>query len=129
MMLSVDANAYRAFVDNDPVFVEAIQSATQLAFPVVVLGELRAAFRHGTRREQNEEILRQILARRRVTIHEISQATSIIYAQIWSELRAMGRPIPTNDVWIAAQCIEHDFALLTHDDHFRHVPGFRVLPR
>jgi len=45
----------------------------------------------------------------------------VIYGAIWSDLRSKGLPIPTNDVWIAAQCLEHDFFLLTKDTHFRNI--------
>ncbi|MHB0980923.1 MAG: PIN domain-containing protein [Thermoleophilia bacterium] len=41
-------------------------------------------------------------------------------------LRRKGRPIPTNDLWIAAGAFEHGVPLLTRDDHFRHVDGLLV---
>jgi len=38
-------------------------------------------------------------------------------------LRAKGRPIPINDVWIAASCMEHGARLLTLDAHFSEIDG------
>jgi len=128
MRLSVDTNAYRAYLDGDPTCVELIQTASTLAFPAIVVGELRAGFRNGTKISENEEILRQILARRRVVVHDVTEATSFIYASIWTDLRKKGSPIPTNDMWIAAQCLENDFTLLTRDSHFRHIAGLSVMP-
>jgi predicted nucleic acid-binding protein len=34
--------------------------------------------------------------------------------------------MPTNDLWIAASCLEHGAALLTPDAHFQHVGGLRA---
>ena len=34
-----------------------------------------------------------------------------------------GSPIPINDVWIAAQAMEHGAELLTDDRHFERVAG------
>jgi len=45
------------------------------------------------------------------------------YSRIFSSLRAKGRPIPTNDVWIAAHAMETGADLLSADQHFKHVDG------
>ncbi len=128
MRLSLDTSAYRAFVDGNPAIVQAVQEASQVAFSVVVLGELRAGFRHGKKRHENGEMLRQALSRRRVSVLALTESTSVIYAEIWSDLRKKGTPIPTNDVWIAAQCLEHELTLLTLDVHFRKVTELQLFP-
>jgi predicted nucleic acid-binding protein len=33
----------------------------------------------------------------------------------------------TNDLWIAALCIQHDLPLLTNDGGFDHIPGLNVI--
>lgn len=128
MKLSVDTNAYRAFVDGDPQFVDAIQKAEVLAFSVVVLGELHAGFKSGTKQLENEEVLSRVLARHRVVVHSIGASTASIYGAVSSDLRKNGHPIPSNDIWIAAQCLEYEFTLLTRDSHFRFVSNLDVLP-
>ncbi|MBN1940216.1 MAG: hypothetical protein JW843_11570 [Candidatus Aminicenantes bacterium] len=52
--------------------------------------------------------------------------TADFNARIWSTLRKAGRPIPTNDVWIAAQAMETGSVLVTFGAHFAQVPGLRV---
>lgn len=42
------------------------------------------------------------------------------------ELRQKGRPIPSNDLWLAASALQHGLALATFDDHFSHING--ILP-
>ncbi len=46
--------------------------------------------------------------------------------QIFEHLRHIGRPIPTNDLWIAACAMERGLQLITADAHFRHVPQVRL---
>ena len=41
-------------------------------------------------------------------------------------LKKAGRPIPLNDVWIAALGLETGFVLATYDPHFLAVPGIRI---
>lgn len=128
MRLSVDTNAYRALVDGDPQFVAAIQKAEVVAFSAVVLGELHAGFKSGTKQLENEELLSRVLARHRVVVHPIGASTSSLYGAIWSGLRRTGHPIPSNDIWIAAQCLEYEFTLLTRDSHFRYVDNLDLYP-
>ena len=43
------------------------------------------------------------------------------YSRIMASLRARGRPIPTNDVWIAAHAMETGADLVSADSHFGHI--------
>jgi hypothetical protein len=45
---------------------------------------------------------------------------------IYAALRRLGQPIPTNDLWIAASCLEHGAAQLTLDGRFRAVLSLQV---
>jgi tRNA(fMet)-specific endonuclease VapC len=54
---------------------------------------------------------------------EIDETTSRHFAAIRRELRAIGRPIPANDFWIAALCRQHNIPLMSNDGHFDSVPG------
>jgi len=45
------------------------------------------------------------------------------YARIRVRLREKGKPIPENDLWIAAACIEHRLPLAALDSHFDVVEG------
>ena len=50
------------------------------------------------------------------------------YAEIDAYLRLKGRPIPRNDVWIAALVMEHGGVLITRDAHFRELPLLPIRP-
>jgi predicted nucleic acid-binding protein len=78
--------------------------------PVVVLGELHSGFRAGTRRIENEELLMRFLGKSSVRIVNVTEETALRYAEVDVLLRKKGRPIPRNDVWIAALVINLETA-------------------
>lgn len=63
---------------------------------------------------------------RTTTILECDLATAQEYGAIRALLRAAGRPIPENDVWIAATARQHGLTLATRDAHFAHVPALQI---
>lgn len=75
---------------------------------------------------RNRRELSLFLASPRVSSVPLTLATAEFYAAMYGGLRRKGRPIPTNDLWIAAGAFEHGVPLLTRDDHFHHVDGLLV---
>ncbi len=57
---------------------------------------------------------------------DISAGVSERYGDLKQQLRAAGKPIPDNDLWIAATAIEHHLVLVTRDKHFESTPGLAV---
>ena len=43
--------------------------------------------------------------------------------RIAASLRAKGRPIPANDIWIAAHALEAGADLVSYDRHFDQIDG------
>jgi len=95
----------------------------QLALPVVVIGE----YRYGTAQSRHRARYRRWLDSliNDCTVLDINEQSTHYYAAISIELRRAGKPIPTNDLWIAALCRQHDLPLLSRDRHFDVVSGVR----
>lgn len=125
----IDTNFYVAFKRKDPAAVELMQRAENIAVNAIILGELLAGFRCGSREEQNRRELDQFLDSPRVALLAVDDETSEFYAQIFHELRQKGRPIPSNDLWLAASALQHGLAVATHDDHFTHISGLLLACR
>ena len=85
------------------------------------MGELLCGFRQGPRLEQNLAELRSFLDRPYVSFVPVGPVTADRYSRIMASLRARGRPIPTNDVWIAAHAMETGADLVSADSHFGHI--------
>jgi predicted nucleic acid-binding protein len=122
----LDTSAYSALLRGDERVRDALRQAEEVRVNPVVLGELLAGFLRGRHRRRNEEELRQFLASPRVHIVPIDEQTAERYALVLAALRRRGRPIPSNDLWIAASAAQHGLRLLTLDAHFLHVEQILV---
>jgi predicted nucleic acid-binding protein len=119
----LDKNALSDVADAEPGAVEAFSRAEIVAIPVIVLGEYRFGIARSRRRAEYERwLLESLLYCRVLTIDE---ETIFAYAAIRSELRDEGKPIPSNDVWIAALCRQHSLPLLSRDNHSDRVRGLQ----
>jgi tRNA(fMet)-specific endonuclease VapC len=127
--VQLDTNAYVGFKGGDPDTIDVIRLADRLALSTVVLGELLAGFALGSRESENRRELARFLESPRVEIVRLGRDTAIFYAAVYAQLRAKGRPVPTNDMWVAASALEHGSVLLTHDRHFTAVDGLIVVRR
>ena len=124
----LDTNAYSLLMRGHEQVAEIVRSAEELLFSAVVVGELLYGFRRGSRFEQNAAELRSFLNNPYSTFVEVSSVTSDRYSRLAAALRAKGRPIPTNDVWIAAHAMETGADLVSADSHFEHVEGIVWIP-
>ena len=118
-----DTNGLSAFADGNRQVIGFLSHASQLAIPVVVLGEYRFGIAQSRKRHEYELWLEETLPLCRVI--EISLETTVWYAEIRLELKRAGKPIPSNDLWIAALCRQHNLPLLSRDRHFDLVAGLR----
>jgi tRNA(fMet)-specific endonuclease VapC len=119
----IDTNVLADFFAGDPDTVEAFQCSKTIALNTVVLGELLAGFAAGNREAANRRLLSRFASSSRVKLLPLGAETAEHYAQVYSQLRRKGTPIPSNDMWIAASALEHGLALLTRDAHFQEVGG------
>ncbi len=118
MRIAVDSNRYSDYCRGEDRAKAVLRSADEIWVPLIVLGELRAGFAHGNRRADNERILTRFLNSRRVRVVSPDEQTTRYYADVYLDLRKRGRPIPTNDLWIAALVLQHDLVLFDRDAHF-----------
>jgi len=125
----LDTNAYAAFKRGLPEAVEIARNTDLLFLPVVALGELLAGFAVGSQEERNRHELNVFLASPRVKVLVADGQTASFYAQVYMGLRAKGRPIPSNDLWIAAIALQHELTLFSYDAHFAEVDGLKVIPQ
>ena len=117
----LDTNALSAAADDDPAMVDVLAGAEQIAIPVIVLGEYRHGIAQSRNRASYEDWLAGLL--NDCLVLDIHEPTTHYYAEITLELKRKGKPIPTNDIWIAALCRQHSLPLVSRDRHFDLVAG------
>ncbi|HKO10494.1 MAG TPA: type II toxin-antitoxin system VapC family toxin [Acidobacteriaceae bacterium] len=119
----LDTNALSAVADDDAGAVRIFSEAGSIELAVIVLGEYRFGIAHSRRRTAYEKWLEELIAATRIL--PVDEGTSSHYAQIRAELKKDGRPIPSNDLWIAALARQHRLPLMTQDRHFDAVHGLK----
>ncbi len=123
----LDTNIFAALDRGDLAVRPYFNADTLLYVPFVVLAELRAGFLLGTKLQHNQANLAALLDQPNVEVLHTTDKTTRLFAQIFTGLRKIGKPINTNDMWIAALCIEHNLPLLTKDKDFAHISGLQLL--
>ena len=126
MRLLLDTNRYDDLNRGVPKVVNRVAKATEVWLSFVVVGELRAGFLKGSQTKRNERFLAQFLSKPSVAVLLPSEETTEYYARVALALAKQGDKIPTNDLWIAAQAIQHNLTLDTRDTHFKKVRGLRI---
>jgi len=117
----LDTNGLSALAAGEPTLEPVLRKASQLAIPVIVLGEYRYGISQSRNRQQYEQWLKEHLQEFRIL--DIEDRTTVPYSAVRAELKKAGTPIPSNDVWIAALCRQHSLPLVSRDRHFDVVRG------
>ena len=121
----LDTNAISSAADQDPAIAMVLSGADRVGVPVIALGEYRFGIEQSRHRERYKLWLESFILD--CTVFEVVQETSFHYAELVAEVRRIGKPIPTNDLWIAALCRQHALPLLSRDHHFDVIPALRRL--
>jgi len=119
----LDTNALSAMADGEKALQPVLQGASEVALPVIVLGEYRYGIGQSRNRKYYERWLTEYLPTFRIL--DVEEKTTAAYAAVRTELKKAGTPIPSNDVWIAAMCRQHSLPVLSRDLHFDSVAGLR----
>lgn len=127
MRVAIDTNRLTDYLRGEPGTVDVVQRCRYVGVPFVVLGESRAGYLIGARFAENEKLLSGFLSSGRTSILLADEDTTHHYARLHAQLRRQGEPIPTNDLWIAALCLQNNLPLFTRDKHFLQIPQLQCL--
>lgn len=123
----IDTNIYSYALRGDQAVINILQKAEVIGLSSISIGELFSGFKGGSREKKNREELDLFLDSPRVRLFYIDEVTADYYAEILNNLREIGKPIPTNDIWIAACAFQHGLKLYSKDAHFKSVKGLMLL--
>lgn len=121
--LLLDTNAAIAVFKNH----EALKSfleGKEVFIPVIAIAELQYGAEKSANRGADIQKIEKYIQESQIL--NCNTETAKGYGRIEKNLRAKGRPIPQNDVWIAAIALEHDLTLLTKDKHFDNVDDLKT---
>ncbi|MBW1692561.1 MAG: type II toxin-antitoxin system VapC family toxin [Deltaproteobacteria bacterium] len=125
--LLIDTNIYSYALRGDDDVVEVLRKAEEIGFSVISIGELLTGFKGGGKEQKNRGELEIFLDSPRVVVYSVNEDTPEFYAEILNNLRQIGRPVPTNNLWIAAVAFQNGLRLFTKDMHFRAIAGLSLV--
>lgn len=120
----LDTNIVIAMVANDAAVQEGIRNAGEVYLAAPVIGELYYGARKSGKPAENVASIDSLT--QRFPRLDCDLETAQWYGIIRNQMQRKGRPIPNNDIWIAAIAIQHDLVLVTRDSHFEEVDTLQV---
>ncbi len=123
--LLLDTNAAIALFRRDASLGQLLATAVETFVPSVALGELYYGAYKSSRTAANLARVQRFATASRVLRCDI--VTARHYGQIKNGLRAKGRPIPENDIWIASIAEQYQLTLVSRDEHFKHIDDLAVV--
>jgi tRNA(fMet)-specific endonuclease VapC len=123
--IALDTNIVIDVLNNKKVIVESLQDYQDIYLPITVCGELLFGAKNSARYEANVQRFRQFI--QACFVLNINELVAEEYSEIRKALKNKGRPLPENDIWIAATCLVNDLPLATHDRHFEMIESLKLV--
>lgn len=120
----LDTNIVVALLKSEPAARDRFEQQGEASISIVTLGELLFGAERSQRADDNRQ--RAEAFADGCTVRGVSRETARRYGVIKKQLKEKGRPIPENDIWIAATAQEHDLVLVTRDPHFQEIDALRL---
>jgi tRNA(fMet)-specific endonuclease VapC len=110
-----DTNIIIAFLNNNQKVVELIKNLSVVKVSAITVGEMFFGAKNSINYSKNLKLYQEFF--QNCEILEISQRTADYYSTLKIELKKLGKPIPENDFWIAANAKENNLTIITKDKH------------
>lgn len=115
----LDTNIIIGLFSKDASIEARLRETEEIFVPNTVLGELYYGARNSSRIEENLSKVDDFAAGNKILSSDFD--TAKLYGYIKSGLKSKGKPIPENDIWIAAIAKQYDLTLASHDSHFEEI--------
>jgi tRNA(fMet)-specific endonuclease VapC len=123
--LLLDTSVIVYYLRGDPAARRVLASAGRLFVPSIAMGELFYGAARSNQRVSKIAEAESFAAGNDVLDCDLETARQ--YGEIQHQLRRKGRPIPDNDIWIAAIAQQHELTVATRDAHFREIEDLDLL--
>ena len=120
----LDTNILIGILAKDEAILSRLVETDAVFLPSIALGELYFGAFKSAHPDNNAERIAYLAAS--TAILYCDGTTALHYGRIKTGLRAKGRPIPENDIWIAAIAQQHGLTVVSRDLHFREIENLPV---
>jgi len=120
----LDTNIVIALFAGERKAVQKLRRAAAVFLPTIVVGELLYGALKSAQVRPNVDRIEEFVVTNSVLACDLDTARH--YGQIKHRLRRKGRPLPDNDLWIAALAQQHALTVVSRDKHFQEVNNLKV---
>ncbi|MFH0823623.1 MAG: type II toxin-antitoxin system VapC family toxin [Pseudomonadota bacterium] len=120
----LDTNIVIALFAGESEVKEHLGAAEDVFLPIIAVGELCYGARKSARPQENLARISELVDSSVVLVCDAETARQ--YGEVKNKLRLKGRPLPENDIWIAALALRHMLTLVTRDVHFKEIDGLET---
>ncbi|MEL6249246.1 MAG: type II toxin-antitoxin system VapC family toxin [Cyanobacteria bacterium J06627_15] len=120
----LDTNIIISLLSGETSTLTYLEESDEIFIPSIALGELHYGAHKSVRVQQNLERIEGLIAD--TAVLDCDSDTARWYGIVKDRLRAKGRPLPENDIWIASTALQHNLTLATRDAHFHHVESLKL---
>ena len=119
----LDTNIITAWLKGEKPVADKIDKAKEIYIPIIVVGELYYGALYSTPIQKNISDIKTITSN--YTVLLIDEPVTLAYGNIKAALRKKGKPIPENDIWIAAIARHYSLVIATRDKHFKEIDSIK----
>ncbi len=120
----IDTNIIIELFKGNKKYADKLNKLEVIYVPSIVLGELYVGVNRVANKAKHLKMLNDFL--QLCTIVEVDSKTALYYGELIAELFKKGKPIPINDVWIAAIALQYNFAVVTDDEYFKNISTLQI---
>jgi tRNA(fMet)-specific endonuclease VapC len=121
----LDTNIIIALFADEETVKRNLAEADEVFISSITIGELCYGARKSGRTQKNLERIDELITNSAVLGCDAD--TSRLYGEVKNQLRLKGRPLPENDIWIAAIALQYSLTLVTRDAHFQEVENLQTI--
>ncbi|MES1021302.1 type II toxin-antitoxin system VapC family toxin [Gloeocapsa sp. BRSZ] len=121
----LDTNIIIALFADEAIVKNNLAQAYEVFIPSIAIGELCYGARKSGRTKANLARVNELVANSSVLVCNAETAQQ--YGKVKNKLRLKGRPLPENDIWIAALALQHSTILVTRDAHFQEIENLQIV--
>lgn len=123
--IALDTNAAIALLNGISSIQDTLRNYDIVFLPATVVGELLFGAKNSQRKAANLKKFRVFIDTCEVL--GVNELIADTYSDIRLELKQKGKPLPENDIWIAATCLVHNVPLMSFDKHFLEIPQLSLI--
>ncbi|MCD6013433.1 MAG: PilT protein domain protein [Flavipsychrobacter sp.] len=120
----LDTNIIIELFNGNKAIADKINLLSEFSICAIVLGELYIGINRVANKQKHLKTLNDFL--QLCTVLEVDSVTAMHYGEIVATLYKKGKPVPVNDIWIAACAKQHGYMIVTHDKHFKEIHGITI---